>query len=421
MTRLTITLLAALVLATVTDTRAKAQVNEQDSLALVALYNATDGANWTDNTNWLTAPVSQWKGVSVIGNRVTVLDLLGNQLTGEIPPELGNLANLTSLRLRTNLLTGEIPAELGNLASLTNLDLAKNQLTSEIPAELGNLASLTNLVLRHNQLTGEIPPEIGNLANLEILFLFFNQLTGEIPPEIGKLTNLTVLRLLGNQLTGSIPPELGNLTNLTFLGLVNNQVTGEIPAELGNLTNLEGLDLAKNQLTGEIPAELGNLASLTSLFLNYNHQLSGSLPLSLTNLVNLRTFNFSFTSLCEPPDPAFQTWLQGISNLWSTTATCIPTATEKTTELPTDFALESNYPNPFNPATRIRYALPTRSSVRLVVYNALGRLVEVLVEADQAAGWHEVTFEAGPLSSGVYFYRLEAGAFRAARPMLLHR
>ena len=89
--------------------------------------------------------------------------------------------------------------------------------------------------------------------------------------------------------------------------------------------------------------------------------------------------------------------------------------------VPERFVLDQNYPNPFNPATRIRYALPHRAPVRLAVYDVRGRLVAVLLEADQSAGWHEVTFEAGALQSGVYFYRLEAGALRAARPMLLLR
>ena len=60
-----------------------------------------------------------------------------------------------------------------------------------------------------------------------------------------------------------------------------------------------------------------------------------------------------------------------------------------------------------------------RESVRLSVYDAQGRLVVVLVEAEQETGWHEVMFEAGTLSSGLYFYRLEAGAFKDTRAMLL--
>jgi len=79
------------------------------------------------------------------------------------------------------------------------------------------------------------------------------------------------------------------------------------------------------------------------------------------------------------------------------------------------FRLEQNYPNPFNPSTVIRFDVPggkgslPASNVKLVVYNLLGREVAVLVNERKAAGTYEVKFDAQGLSSGVYFYRLEAG------------
>ena len=258
---------------------------ETDRAALVALYNATDGENWLDRTNWLSdVPTGEWSGVTTNANgRVTDLSLYDNQLTGEIPAELGNLTNLEGLDLFSNQLTGEIPAELGNLTNLEGLDLASNQLTGEIPAELGDLTNLEGLDLASNQLTGEIPAELGNLTNLELLHLHTNQLTGEIPAELGNLTNLEWLTLFSNQLTGEIPAELGNLTNLGRLDLAYNQLTGEIPAELGDLTNLELLHLHSNQLTGEIPAELGSLTNLTHLYL-YSNRLTGCIPEGLRNI-----------------------------------------------------------------------------------------------------------------------------------------
>ena len=158
-------------------------------------------------------------------------------------------------------MTGEIPSELGDLANLEELYLWGNQLTGEIPAELGSLANLTGLSLSGNELTGEIPSELGDLANLKELYLQGNQLTGEIPAELGSLANLTGLSLSGNELTGEIPSELGDLANLEELYLWGNQLTGEIPAVLGSLTNLEILLLARNQLTGCIPVGLLGMAS----------------------------------------------------------------------------------------------------------------------------------------------------------------
>ena len=91
-----------------------------DRATLMALYNATDGPNWSNSDNWLTdAPLGQWHGVTVDENGdVIELRLSENQLSGPIPPELGNLTNLQSLYLRDNQLSGSIPTELGNLTNL---------------------------------------------------------------------------------------------------------------------------------------------------------------------------------------------------------------------------------------------------------------------------------------------------------------
>ena len=256
---------------------------------LVTLYNTTEGANWTNNRNWLSdAPLGEWYGVTTDDDgRVIELDLSQNQLNGEIPAELGGLTDLEELDLFGNQLRGEIPPELGYLANVTRLSLWANQLSGSIPPELGNLASLEWFALGINQLSGEIPPELGNLTNLGQVDFTLNQLSGEIPPELGNLTNLTWLGLWSNRLSGEIPRELGNLTELTHLDLDLNRLTGEIPPELGNLTNLRQLWLRVNRLSGEIPTELGNLTNLRALGLEEN-QLTGDIPTEMANIANLR-------------------------------------------------------------------------------------------------------------------------------------
>lgn len=337
--------------------------------ALVALYDSTNGDNWTDNSNWLVTPtLCDWFGVSCTAGHIVSLHLQSNhlegsipselenlaqlewlalydnQLSGTIPPELGNLGNLRGLSLQVNQLTGGIPPALGSLGSLQYLALFDNPLGGSIPPELGNLADLKNLTLYDNQLTGGIPPELGNLANLQQLNLRSNQLSGSVPAELGSLSSLEELRLRSNQLDGSIPPELGDLSHLRQLLLWDNQLTGSIPPELGNLSNLEELTLSSNQLGGSIPAHLGDLSSLTyfnvsgnqlsgpvppelsqitgltHLFLHEN-QLSGALPQNLVNL-ELTWFYFNDTDLCEPSDATFQAWLAGIPNLQSTGTIC---------------------------------------------------------------------------------------------------
>ncbi|MDE2890834.1 MAG: leucine-rich repeat domain-containing protein [Gemmatimonadota bacterium] len=275
-------------------------VSGGDREALVALYNATDGPNWENNTNWLTEKdLSTWYGVDVQNGRVTTLFMHSNKLAGPIPPEVGNLSELKKLELVENRLTGRIPTELGRLTNLRNLDLSANQLTGSIPPELTQLNNLAWLQLGTNQLTGRIPSELGQLTNLEVLNLWENQLTGGIPPELSQLTKIRILHLSSNQLTGPIPGELAQLTNIEELSLDSNQLTDAIPPELGQLTNLESLGLSWNQLNGPLPAELGQLTKLERLSLGPN-QLTGSIPPELGQLTNLETLSLSFNQLTGP-------------------------------------------------------------------------------------------------------------------------
>ena len=158
-----------------------------DRETLVALYNATDGENWDESDNWLSdLPLDEWEGVTTNDDgRVTVLGLGDNELSGEIPPELGSLSYLEWLLLGGNGLSGEIPPELGSLSNLIQLNLGGNDLSGEIPAELGSLSNLTGLGLIGNDLSGEIPAELGSLSNLTQLYLGGNyQLSGCVPSSL---------------------------------------------------------------------------------------------------------------------------------------------------------------------------------------------------------------------------------------------
>jgi hypothetical protein len=90
--------------------------------------------------------------------------------------------------------------------------------------------------------------------------------------------------------------------------------------------------------------------------------------------------------------------------------------------LPTAFSLAQNFPNPFNPATMIRFDMPTAGRAKLTIYNLAGELVRTLVDGEMAAGYHQVAFDGSYLASGIYFYRLEAGgAFIATQKMVLQK
>jgi len=90
-------------------------------------------------------------------------------------------------------------------------------------------------------------------------------------------------------------------------------------------------------------------------------------------------------------------------------------------EVPMEFSLEQNYPNSFNPSTKIRYELPERSFVTIKVYDVLGEEVATLVNEEKSAGNYEVEFDAAGLSSGIYFYTLSTGNFLSTKKMILLR
>lgn len=184
--------------------------------SLVRLYDNTNGESWDPGWKSSSDPCSL-TGVTCSGGNVTQVVLQGIGLSGKIPPEIGNLSELTSLDLSNNQLVGPIPAEIGNLTKLTTLNLSINTISGVIPYTIGNLKKLTSLDLSNNQLTGQIPFSIGWMGNettpalLTTLDLHDNNLTCHVPPEIMKLTQLGVtgLNISGNNLL--LPSKISEL------------------------------------------------------------------------------------------------------------------------------------------------------------------------------------------------------------------
>lgn len=264
------------------------QIPQAEFDALVALYNATDGPNWTNNNGWNTTTNDVdgggWYGVTVENGHVTELFLSQNGLAGTLPAVLGDLSELSDLWIsRNDELTGPIPAELSNLSQLDTLYLSDNLLTGTIPAQLGDLSNLSVMYLNNNALTGAIPSELGNLSSMTDLNLATNQLAGTLPSELGDLSNLVYLSLHSNDFTGSIPPQLGNLSQLDWLRLWGNELTDTIPIALANLSNLSWLELMDNQFSGTIPQAIIDMANggnrTTRIYLQDNNFTGiGTLP-----------------------------------------------------------------------------------------------------------------------------------------------
>jgi hypothetical protein len=220
------------------------------------------------------------------------LDLSELGLT-ELPDELWELKQLTSLNLSRNQLTG-VPDAISRLTSLTILNLSRNQLT-EVPEAIFGLTNLTRLDLSENQLTG-VPEAIFGLTNLTRLDLSGNQFTG-VSEAIFGLTNLTMLVLSGNQLT-RVPEAISRLANLTELALSGNQLT-RVPEAIFRLANLAKLYLSGNQLR-EVPEAISRLTNLNELYLSWN-QLT-DVPEAISRLTNLATLDLRGNPLDIPQE-----------------------------------------------------------------------------------------------------------------------
>lgn len=182
--------------------------------ALLALYNSTDGENWTNNTNWnTTSNIDNWAGVQVFSGHVKGLILEDNQLSGTIPSQIGNLTYLDAV------------------------NLSHNQLTGAIPTEIGNLTEMLVLFLNHNQLT-TVPPSIENLTKMSEFHLQFNNLSS-LPVEIANLSNITDKKLY---LCGNIIEA----TDATLVSFLNQKSTGWNNCQIVNGTSEIQLDGAKS-------------------------------------------------------------------------------------------------------------------------------------------------------------------------------
>ncbi len=310
-----------------------------DREVLAKLYEALGGSRWYETANWLTdAPLREWHGVDTDGQgRVTRLDLTFNGLLGHIPadivaleelteliligidtrqapipPELGELANLTTLSLAGIRAAGPFPPQLGKLDRLRILNLSDNEVSGPIPPELGNLAELVELHLDNNRLAGPIPHQLGNAAALEQIHIANNELSGALPTSLAGLGNLRLLDLSGNRLSDYLPAALGDFERLDYLNLSYNDLFGAIPAELGRLDSLTELYLGGNALSGPVPPELGGLSNLRSLALTGNAEMAGPLPGSLAGLHELVHLQAVGTRLCAPGDAALLGWLDGL-------------------------------------------------------------------------------------------------------------
>ena len=245
--------------------------------ALVALYDATAGPNWKNNTNWRTSsPVSTWYGTVVDEDgRLAELDLGGNGLAGSLPKELGDLVDLRRLDFGENDLTGSIPATLGHLANLEELHLPDNRLEGTIPPELGSVTNLRQIDVRKNRLSGRLPRELGNLGALKTLAISLNDFTGSLPPSLSELRGLE--EFLWND-TGLCAPE-GDLFQAWLRGIARHAGDEDCSSPL--LLSVSGIHLnqAAQNLEGDVPL-IAERPALLRVFVTADRGGSGYRPLA---------------------------------------------------------------------------------------------------------------------------------------------
>lgn len=243
------------------------QVLQQDSLALVSLYNATSGDDWTDNTGWLNGPVSGWYGIQLNDDRISQINLYSNNLVGTIPAGIGDLALVTRVSFHDNSLSGEIPPEIGNCAALEHLDIAANELTGTFPMELANCTKLLRIIAYQNQFSGPFPEVFLHMSNLIRWQLGDNNFSGQLPAALDTLTNLRFFTIDRNNFSGPMP-SIRNLDQLSEVHIRGNALEGLIDTILGYHPNMYYFTFGDNLFTGCVSDTFFNPERLTYLHLN---------------------------------------------------------------------------------------------------------------------------------------------------------
>jgi hypothetical protein len=144
----------------------------EERYALVAFYLQTNGNGWFNKEGWMSSSsVCDWHGVTCSDRMVTNLVLVGNQLAGMLPTELGLLSRLSTLDLAGNLLQNTLISEISSLIRLQHLKLDNNQISGALPTFLGDMTGLISIYLDRNKFKSTLPTRLGNLLALSKLSL----------------------------------------------------------------------------------------------------------------------------------------------------------------------------------------------------------------------------------------------------------
>ncbi|EOA15145.1 hypothetical protein CARUB_v10028521mg [Capsella rubella] len=195
---------------------------------------------------------TNWVGVTCNTNRVVDISLGNLNLEGKLPEDISTLSELDKLDLTSNPnLTGPLPPNIGNLKKLTEFHFGKNKLSGKIPNELfTSKMNLKHVRLDRNRLSGEIPASLNNLTNLQELDVSNNRFTSSlIPSWISSLDSLSTLRMEGIQLQGQIPISFFNHRNSSLETVVLKRNWLNETLDFGTSKTLRFVDLQYNDIT----------------------------------------------------------------------------------------------------------------------------------------------------------------------------
>ncbi|CAL2253809.1 unnamed protein product [Prunus armeniaca] len=214
-----------------------------------------------------------------------LLDFSSNLFNGDLAPGLGKCSELRVFRANHNNLSGLLPEDIYNATKLEEIALPLNSLHGAISGKIVNLTNLAILDLSSNHFGGKLPHNLGKLSRLKFVTLDFNNLEGVLPPSLMNCTNLVELRLGNNHLEGDISVlNFSRLSQLTKLDLRINNFTGTVPVSLYSCRFLKAIRLTGNNLEGQIQAEILSLKSLSFLSLGYNRftNLTGAMKILMS-------------------------------------------------------------------------------------------------------------------------------------------
>jgi hypothetical protein len=231
------------------------------------------------------------------------------------------------------------------------------------------------------------------------------EITNEQGEQITEVIPITEFFLRPNK--SIISKKITNLPAGTIELQVNKPLELDYFAFVINLQTVRSrtltLSSAIHSSNGEIKGKLSNVDG------NYG-ELRPTERIDLTYNTTTTTGNRAYILKTVGRYETDSLYLRGINK---------PMVTESSEEIPTEYKLFDNYPNPFNPSTVIQYAVSSRQFVSLKVYDVLGNEVVTLVNEYQEPGRHKVEFDASKLASGVYIYKLTAGSFTSSKKMMV--